>query len=109
MAIDEQEVLKDCMRLWGADAQMLQLMEECAELIVATAHFNFRSDPKYLHTFQKFVEELADVEIMCAQMRLYVGDDAVDETKAKKFQRLSRLVEKERSEHQTKKGGETDK
>ena len=39
------------------------------------------------------VEELADVEIMCQQMRLVFGDQPVDAAKRQKLERLERRLE----------------
>ncbi len=60
---------------------MRQTIEECGELICALSH-HLRG------RISNVTEELADVEIMCQQLRLLIGDDAVDRAKAQKLDRL---------------------
>ena len=68
---------------WGNATQMLLTMEECGELIVAINHFlRGRKDKREL------AEEIADVEIMCTQMRYMIGDEIVDKEKHRKLRRL---------------------
>jgi hypothetical protein len=38
------------------------------------------------------LEEIADVEIMCEQMRIIFGSDTIDIVKKKKLERLQRLL-----------------
>ncbi len=97
--LDERALFQDCTRLWGVEAQIHMLIEECAELIRAACHYGFR-DLYEPSQYSNFIEELADVEIMCAQMRLYVGDKIVDEEKEIKLGRLLQRVAKECKKHQ---------
>ena len=69
--------------LWGAESQMRLVQEECAELIVAINHvLRGRIGIHALST------EVADVEIMCAQLRLLIGHGPVDAAKKAKLERL---------------------
>ena len=78
---------------WGLAAQAGQTIEECAELIVALQkHINREPSPK---TIENIVDEIADVEMMLAQMRLVFGvsDDAFRERIEQKFAKLNQYLE----------------
>jgi NTP pyrophosphatase (non-canonical NTP hydrolase) len=59
---------------YGADSQLSQLCEECAELIVAVNHYKRSGDANNL------IEEIADVCIMLEQVKylLDIKDLAID-------------------------------
>lgn len=66
--IDRRNVYQQAIERWGIDSQVNQLIEECAELIVALNHarrVSWDGAPA-----DHVVEELADVEIMLEQMRM---------------------------------------
>lgn len=69
---------------YGLERQARKTQEECAELIVAISHYlESRVD------INKVAAEVADVEIMIAQMRMIIGDEVVDGAKAYKLRRLA--------------------
>ena len=77
---------------WGISAQAGQTVEECAELIVALQkQFNRSPAPE---TTKGVLDEMADVEIMLAQMRLAlgIGDDAFRKRIDEKFEKLEQLL-----------------
>ena len=68
---------------YGETAQADQTIEECAELIVALRRrLRDRNDDSDV------AEEIADVLIMCGQMRLVYGPALVDAMIQKKLRRL---------------------
>lgn len=74
---------------FGISEQIQQATEELAELIVALSHH------RRGRVVKSFVcSEIADVEIMCAQLREIFGSDAVDTEKAVKIARLAKELEK---------------
>lgn len=74
--------------MWGAESQVRMFQEECAEAVVAVNHLERgRVSPEVL------AEEVADVEIMAAQMRVILGDEAVDAIKTQKLARLRERLE----------------
>lgn len=76
--------------LWGSDAQLLMLVEECAELQQAVMHL--RRDRV---SVDDVAGELADVLIMVEQVTcILFAHDAVDGAKAAKLQRLRERVAK---------------
>lgn len=80
---------------WGLAAQAGQTVEECAELIVALQkQFNRSPSPE---SIDYIVDEMADVEMMLAQMRLafHVDDDAFRKRIEKKFARLNEYLSEE--------------
>jgi NTP pyrophosphatase (non-canonical NTP hydrolase) len=79
---------------WGIESQMGMLQEECAEVIVAVNKL-FRKGILNRECEKSLCEELADVEIMCLQMRELPGYAMqIDEQKARKIKRLHDLLEK---------------
>lgn len=75
-------VLCAAVKLWGRTAQIHMLAEECSELAVEALH-DARGRPSGI------AEEIADVEIMCAQARVIFGDKMIDAFKVVKLQRLA--------------------
>lgn len=77
----------------GTTAQLDQSVEECGELIVAINHYK-----RGRITANELAEEVADVEIMMAQLRAIVGTGLVDKVKALKVTRLLRRLQRKASE-----------
>ena len=72
---------------WGMSFQCTMLASECAELIHAVLDFSVgREDISTLH------EELADVEIMCEQMRVAFGNEQIDRWRGIKLKRLAIML-----------------
>jgi len=69
---------------WGNASQMMMAQEECGELIACISQFTRGRKSKY-----HLAEEVADVEIMCEQLRYMIGSDIVDKEKTKKAERLA--------------------
>lgn len=86
----EQEIYEKAKQKWGFEGQRVVLMEECAELIAAMAQF---INGKRLQ--EAVIEEIADVEIMCAQMRLYFNPHMIESIKQGKIKRLESVLFKE--------------
>lgn len=70
---------------YGADAQIDQCIEECAELTVELQHRK-RGRPDHA------AEEIADVMICAHQMRLLVGPEDVDAEMRRKLARLEQRM-----------------
>jgi len=88
----EIATMQAALEKWGLNAQVGQTVEECAELIVALQkHINRTPKPS---TIENIIDEIADVEMMLAQLRLALGID--DETLRKrieyKFERLNQYL-----------------
>ncbi|WP_300157096.1 hypothetical protein [Solidesulfovibrio sp.] len=71
---------------WGAEAQIDQCIEECAELTVELQHRK-RGRPEHV------AEEIADAIIVLHQMRLLIGVEAVDTMVCEKLARLEKRLE----------------
>ena len=79
-----QAILREAVEKYGPGAQQMKAIEELGELIRALARAD---DP------ENIAEEMADVEIMLAQLRIILGNDAdVERWKVKKLQRLNRRL-----------------
>lgn len=84
--------LKEIADHYGINSQLGILQEECAELIQAVSKFRRGG------TNLQILEELADVEIIIAQIRYLAGKNSsiIDEFKDKKIRRqLERIKEAE--------------
>lgn len=74
---------------WGYEAQVDMALEECIELAHAIMKFKGGGKEKIANV----EEEIADVEIMMAQMRLIFNTKNISRIKAKKLKRLQRRLE----------------
>lgn len=88
MCEQELAIFADALALYGHDAQMLKTVEELAELGAEMMHFR---DGKV--SADVVVSELADVIIMCEQMRLVFGETVVDTKVLEKLERLEKRME----------------
>lgn len=80
-------IIAAAVETYGYEDQMLQAIEELAELQRAiTRAIKAPADRDNLH------EEIADVEIMLAQLRYILDEDRIDEWKASKMERLARRL-----------------
>jgi len=94
---DEVRLMRAALERWGLNAQVGQAVEELAELIVALQkHVNRSPSPE---TIDGVLDELADVEMMLAQMRVAFGidDAAFRESIERKFGKLRSYLEEEQS------------
>lgn len=78
--------------IWGPQLQIDVAIEECAELIVVLQQYR-----RVRRTDIDVAEEIADVTIMCQQLRLIYGPERVDRAVAAKLQRLEERLKKEGS------------
>lgn len=92
-----QGIIEKALLIYGPDAQLDMLVEECAELIQARQKLlrTVGKGPEaYCLAMQNFVEELADVKIMLLQAERIVGADQVNREMDRKLARLAaRLAE----------------
>jgi NTP pyrophosphatase (non-canonical NTP hydrolase) len=77
-------ILAKAIQKYGADAQQKQCIEECSELITAILHHQ-----RGKCTAQDVVTEIADVTIMCEQMKLMFGAAEVEREIKAKIERLT--------------------
>ena len=88
----EIQLMQQALDQWGLTAQIGQAVEECAELIVALQKHVNRT-PRTV-SIDNIMDEIADVEMMLAQMRLALGfdDDALRKRIEYKFEKLRRYL-----------------
>jgi NTP pyrophosphatase (non-canonical NTP hydrolase) len=79
---------------YGLYDQLSMLQEECAELIQASSKYKRR---KLIDDYQHIVEEIADVEIMIAQVKylLKMPNYHVDSVKEEKIKRQLERIQNE--------------
>jgi len=68
-----EKLYKDCLEIWGLEAQARMVQEECAELILAVSHFLRGREDSELNV----IEELADVYLMISQFIYHFGEESV--------------------------------
>jgi NTP pyrophosphatase (non-canonical NTP hydrolase) len=96
------EKIKKIADHYKLEKQSRQLSEECAELIQATSKYMRYQESSYASTvdwkyLQDICEEIADVEVMLAQIKylLNINPKAIEEIKKKKIDRQLERIEKE--------------
>lgn len=78
-------IYEEAVSKFGAESQIEKMIEECAELI-------FALQKRKRGGKSNVPEELADVEIMCEQMRIVFGPMKIDSIKKMKISRLTNLI-----------------
>jgi len=91
----EVKIMQTALDQWGANAQVGQTVEECAELIVALQKYVNRTPQPGM--VENILDEIADVEMMLAQMRLVLGidDDTLRQRIEYKFARLNQYLSRD--------------
>jgi NTP pyrophosphatase (non-canonical NTP hydrolase) len=93
--ITENKIYETAIKTFGINTQSRVFVEECAEAIVEVMHYYNRGRG----TLDDVASELADVEIMLAQMKLIVnneaGEDLVENYKQVKLLRLETNLKEE--------------
>jgi NTP pyrophosphatase (non-canonical NTP hydrolase) len=88
--MNNEQIFKAAIEKFGEKNQQDMCIEECAELIQAIN--KWRRKP-CAFTFHNLLEEIADVEIMLAQLKLIIDADMViDLHKKQKIERLKELL-----------------
>lgn len=89
--MDEREVYKEAIKVYGKDAQVLMAIEEMAEL-----QNELCKDQRGRNTEKNIAEEIADVEIMLEQMKLIFGiERQASNWKIYKIKRLQERLEEQ--------------
>ena len=81
--INELDVCRRVINQHGISRQLAKAAEEFSEAAAAISRF-LAGEGEYA----EIVGEVADVEVMCVQMRLIYGADAIDQVRAEKVARL---------------------
>ena len=93
---NEVKTMQTALDQWGLEAQVGQTIEECAELIVALQKYINRTPQPDM--ISNIIDEIADVEMMLAQMRLIleINDETLRERIEYKFERLNEYLAKDK-------------
>lgn len=92
------KICREAIDEYGEFFQQLKAVEELAELQRALAR-DIAGDGE--DAVRNVCEEIADVEIMLAQLRMIYDADEIDDWKASKLERLARMVGVEIGEEAT--------
>lgn len=94
----EIELLKQAVEMWGTEAQLWMLVEECSELTTAVCKMHRASSNQH-EALIAFIDELVDVSVMVDQWKLEVGQEVFDHARDLKMRRLAGKLEKYREAH----------
>lgn len=83
-----EEIFQATLEKWGAEAQYDQMIEECAELIIALKHYRRGKIDR-----EAVVDELADVTLMLGQLTWMFGPPIVEQSIQRKLEKLSELMD----------------
>lgn len=85
----DKDLLLKIIEHYGIDNQMMQCIEEMAELTQAINKYK-RSEfsDSCIDAYNLIIEEIADVQIMIEQMRLMFDGEAVDKVIVEKLERM---------------------
>lgn len=86
----EQTILHRALRVYGAEPQIRQLGEECTELATEVFHHM-----RGRNNMDDLAAEIADVEIMLDQMRLFLPVGIIDLWRSLKLARLNKRLDEE--------------
>lgn len=86
--MSNRKLYKEAIETFGATTQLDKIVEDCAGLIKAVQKYKQAKRIKKLST--DVAEEIADVEIICSQLRLLFPD--VADIKKHKLERLAQLI-----------------
>jgi len=94
----EVKTMQTALDRWGLNAQVGVAVEECAELIVVLKKYVNRSKKPDV---DEILDEIADVEMMLAQMRLSLGidDDTLRKRIEHKFGKLNQYLSEQCDSH----------
>lgn len=81
----KKELYMKTIYTYGVTNQLDKVVEECSELIQAIQKFK-------QNRMTNVEEEIADVEIMCEQMRMMFNEELINSFKAQKLDRLEKRV-----------------
>lgn len=87
--LKQKTIYQRALNLWGYEAQLNMAVEELGELIVKLVKLRRLTNGS---TEDDIASEIADVEIMMAQLRLMIGNELVEKAKRKKLERLEERV-----------------
>ena len=89
----DRKILQNAIDTYSTKAQIMQCIEEMAELIQAiNKYFRANTDEAMAKAYVSVIEEIADVQIMLEQMRIVFGDKSVDEQITAKLGRLEKRL-----------------
>jgi hypothetical protein len=91
--MNDAELFDLCLKKWGIVSQIYMLAEESAELSLAAMHLN-RNLKEKAKSFLALAEEIADTEIMIAEIRHFFPylEKEIAAAKYDKRRRLEKLL-----------------
>ena len=88
----EENIYKQSIEKWGVESQFNQMVEECAELIVAINKYKRFLDGEKKQTEEEVMfnlyEEIADVKICIEELEYILGSEKISEVYKLKMQKF---------------------
>lgn len=97
--MDEYELYREALRLWGAHAQIDMMIEEASELIQALQKLKRSAAIEVDANSEHVCEEVADTMIMLRQMSLVFNSKIIERYILVKLDRLYWLIKAEKKKH----------
>lgn len=88
LELEYRDTLRAAIKKWGKQSQLNMFHEEIGELLQAVNKFNRKHD---FETRDNLLEEIADVEIMLAQLKIIIGGNPNAGIHVHKREKLERL------------------
>lgn len=82
------DIYHEAIAAGGIELQHQIVIEECLELALSLLHLK-----RGKATIEDVAEEVADVEIMCQQLRCMMGNEIVDKFKKEKLEKLRKRID----------------
>jgi len=83
----DRDIYAKAILFFGIESQFDKAEEELTELLLALKHFRSEKCDA-----RSVASEIADVEIMCVQLRVMIGNELVDNEKQVKLERLESMI-----------------
>lgn len=91
----EKQIYEKALALWGYEAQLAMVIEECAELILAIEKAGRIKNPQTLQErTERIVEEAIDVSLMIEELKIMIPlPNLWEDIRSMKLQRLKKLLD----------------
>ena len=93
---ENMEFYKECIDVWGVDAQIKMCIEEMSELTKEFCKYYRKGEMNCDSEIKSLIcEEIADVQNMIDQMQLIFGEEEVEKIRKYKIERTEKRLKEE--------------
>ncbi len=87
--MSNEELYRKSLEHFGPERQLDKVQEEAAELILAVQKWKYNPSAANRDNMH---EEIADLEIVIAQLKLFLAEPLIEKYRAEKLKRLAKIV-----------------